>query len=102
MAGELHGQVSCKPVGTFDKHHPNAIAGDLFEHGGKAWARGHHIGATYRLVVKPGHHDVASALGISLDGGALPPLTVLAVANIGGRRGPHVGDGLNPFPIAGH
>jgi hypothetical protein len=54
MAGELDSQITSEAVRTLDQDHPHAIAGDPLQHGEKAGALGHGIGAAHGGIIELG------------------------------------------------
>ena len=70
MAGELHRQITGKPVRTFDEDHAHAVAGDPIEHGSKARTFGHNVGAGHAWVIELVNERVRVGLGESLDDAA--------------------------------
>jgi hypothetical protein len=69
---------------------------------GWAGAALYRVGAADGRVIELVDQHHAGALGVAGDSPALPSLAVLIGADVRGARCAHVGDRLNPFPLAPH
>src|SRR5262249_17268897 len=100
VPGELHTEVSRKPVGALDQDDAHAVAGNPIEHGLEARSLGHRVGSAHRRVVELADEAVAVRLGERRDGRALPLVAVLVTPDVCSRRGPQISNRV--YPLASH
>ena len=92
IADLLHHEIAGEATGRLDDDRADAVAFNLFEHGGKAWPLLDGIGAAHRGIVELADDLEVRPLRKVGDCRALPMLAVFVGADVGGRGRAQVGD----------
>ena len=97
MPGQLHRQVTGKPVRALDQDDAHAVVRDAVKHRLEARPLADWVGTAHGSIVELVHDGVAGRPGERGDGGALALVAVLAGADAGRRACAQIGNGLDLF-----